>query len=253
MHEIALDSDILSISQSGKNIVALTDNTLNIFQNPNDINKIVAKNYTNIFCSEDSIMVTSEEKMTSFSYSGNQLWSKDFSVKNFNFSNQGIMHIFIQDSKNLVSQDRNGDLLWEYHSRENFDGAKVLDSGQMIGIFSNQAFHVVDNTGQQAWSYQAREKIVNFSFSNHGGDIIIASESKIHWFQNEGFLRLQIQDALTEIENLFEKVSVYDSNLELVNHDIQKAKSLKSGNFTSIKKSFPVSYTHLTLPTICSV
>ena len=242
MSEIALDSDILSISQSGKNIVALTDNDLNIFQNPNDINKIVAKNYTNVFCSEDSIMATSEEKMTSFSYSGSPLWSKEFDVKNFNFSNQGIMHIFIQDSKNLVSQDRNGDLLWKYHSRENFDGAKVLDSGQMIGIFSNQAFHVVDNTGQQAWSYQAREKIVNFSFSNHGGDIIIASESKIHWFQNEGFLRHQIQDALTEVENLFEKVSVYDSNLELVNHDIQKAKSLKSGNFTSIKKSFQLIY-----------
>ena len=238
LSEIVLDSDILSISQSGRNIVALTANTLNIFQNPDEINNIVAKNYTNISCSEDSIMATSKEKLTSFSYSGIELWSKDFDVKNFHFSNQGTKHIFIRDSKNLVSQDRNGDILWEYHSRENFDGANVIDSGQMTGIFSNQAFHVVDNKGQQAWSYQAREKIVNFSFSNHGGDIIIASESKIHWFQNEGFLRLQIEDSLTEVENLFEKVSVYDSNLELVNHDIQKAKSLKSGNFTSIKKSF---------------
>jgi len=238
MSEIVLDSDILSISQSGKNVVALTDNTLNIFQNPDHINNVEAKNYTNIFCSEDSIMATSKDKLTSFSYSGSELWSKDFEVKNFSFSNQGIKHIFIRDSKNLVSQDRNGDVLWEYHSRENFDGATVLYSGQMVGIFSNQAFHVVDNTGQQAWSYQAREKIVNFSFSNHGGDIVIASESKIHWFQNEGFLRLQIEDALTEVENLFEKVSVYDSNLELVDYDIQKAKSLKSGNFTSIKKSF---------------
>ena len=105
MSEIALDSDILSISQSGKNIVALTVNALNIFQNSNDINKIVTKNYTNIFCSEDSIMATSEEKMTSFSYSGSELWSKEFHVKNFNFSNKGIMHIFIQDFKNLVSQD----------------------------------------------------------------------------------------------------------------------------------------------------
>ena len=242
MSEIALDSDILSISQSGKNIVVLTDNALNIFQNPNEINKIVAKNYTSVFCSEDSIMVTSKENLTSFSYSGSELWSRDFEVKNFNFSNQGIKHVFIRDSKNLVSQDRNGDVLWEYHSRENFDGAIVLDSGQMAGIFSNKTFHVVDNTGQQAWSYQAREKIVNFSFSNHGGDIIIASESKIHWFQNEGFLRLQIEDALAEVDSLFEKVSVYDSNLELVNHDIQKAKSLKSGNFTSIKKSFQLIY-----------
>ncbi len=238
MSEIVLDSDILSISQSGMNKVALTNNTLNIFQNPNEVKNIVVKNYTNIYCSEDSIMATSKEKLTSFSYSGSELWSKDFDVKNFNFSNQGIKHVFIRDSNNLVSQDRNGDVLWEYHSRENFDGASVIDSGQMVGIFSNQAFHVVDNTGQQAWSYQAREKIVNFSFSNHGGDIIIASESKIHWFQNEGFLRLQIEDSLTEVENLFEKVSVYDSNLDLVNHDIQKAKSLKSGNFISIKKSF---------------
>ena len=39
MSEIALDSDILSISQSGKNIVALTVNALNIFQNSNSILK----------------------------------------------------------------------------------------------------------------------------------------------------------------------------------------------------------------------
>ena len=48
--------------------------------------------------------------------------------------------IFIRDSKNLVSQYRNGDVLWEYHSREKFDGATVLDSGQMVGIFSNKAY-----------------------------------------------------------------------------------------------------------------
>ena len=49
MSEIVLDSDILSISQSGMNKVALTNNTLNIFQNPNEVNNIVVKNYTNIY------------------------------------------------------------------------------------------------------------------------------------------------------------------------------------------------------------
>ena len=37
-------------------------------------------------------------------------------VKNFNFSNQGIKHVFVHDSKNLVAQDRNGDNLWNYTS-----------------------------------------------------------------------------------------------------------------------------------------
>mgnify|MGYP003312064737 CR=1 FL=1 len=118
------------------------------------------------------------------------------------------------------------------------NGFRVLKSGMMVAQYSNNYFHILDMNGELAWSYYAREKVVDVSFSISGGDIIIASENKIHWFQNEGFLRLQIEDSLTEVENLFEKVSVYDSNLDLVNHDIQKAKSLKLGNFISIKKSF---------------
>ena len=46
-----------------------------------------------------------------------------------------------------------------------------------------------------------------------------------------------------DVENLFEKVSVYDSNLERVSHDIQKAKSLQVGNFTSVKQSFQLIHT----------
>ena len=241
--ETTFDSNIISVSQFGKKIVVLTDNNLNIFSNPDKINTITIDQYTNIFCSEDSIMLTSDDKLTSFSYSGNELWSQDVKLTNFNFSNQGIKHVFVHDSKNLVAQDRNGDNLWNYTSRENFDNVLVLNSGKMTGISSNKAFHILDYNGKQAWSYQAREKIVNFSFSNHGGDIIITSEFKIHWFQNEGFLRLQIEDSILDVENLFEKVSIYDSNLERVSHDIQKAKSLQVGNFTSVKQSFQLIHT----------
>ena len=182
------------------------------------------------------------DRISSLSYSGNELWSRVELVNHFNFSNKGIKHIYVKDFNTLISQDRNGELQWEYLSRENFDGVKVINSGHMIGLYSNQAFHVIDKEGNQAWSYQAREKIINVLFSNHGGDIILVSESRIHWFQNEGFLRLEIEDALNSVENLFKKVSIYESNLESVFNDIQKAKSFQSSNFTSIKKSFQLIY-----------
>jgi len=180
--------------------------------------------------------------MSSFSYSGSMLWSQNHELTHFSFSNQGMKHVFVKNSKTLICQDRNGDQLWEYSSREKFDGARTIESGEMIGIFSNKTFHVIDSNGQQSWSYQAREKILNFSFPNYGGDVIIISESKINWFQNEGFIRMQIEEALAEVENLFEKVTVYNTNIESINHDIQKAKSLQGGNFTSIKESFQLIY-----------
>ena len=235
-------TNILSISQYQKNIVALTQNSINIFKEIDKITKVPSAIYSKIYSSKDGIMAISDDSLSSFSYSGSEIWSKNFNITKFSFSNQGIKHVFVKDSKTLVCQDRNGDKLWDYTSREKFDGAIALESGEMVGIFSNKAFHVIDGSGQQSWSYQAREKIVNFSFPNYGGDVIITSESKIHWFQNEGFLRMQIKDALDNVGNLFEKVSVYNTNIENISHDIQKAESLQKGNFTLIKESFQLIY-----------
>ena len=53
---------------------------------------------------------------------------------------------------------------------------------------------------------------------------------------------MQIDGALGEVENLFEKVTVYNKNIENINHDIQKAKSLQVGNFTLLKESFQLIY-----------
>jgi len=236
--QINFGTNILSISQYQKNIIVLTEKSINIFKTTNKIIKVDEVKYSKIFSSKDGIMAISNESMSSYSYSGSEIWSKNYNVTKFSFSNQGIRHVFVKDSKTLICQDRNGDQLWEYTSREKFDGAHVIESGEMVGLFSNKALHVIDGSGQQSWSYQAREKIINFSFPNYGGDVIITSESKIHWFQNEGFLRMQIKGALDNIENLFEKVTVYTKNIENISHDIQKAESLQRGNFTSIKESF---------------
>ena len=235
-------TNILSISQYKKNIIVLTEKSLNIFETTDKITKVNEVKYLKIYSSKDGIMAISNDSMSSYSYSGSEIWSKNYNVTKFSFSNQGIRHVFVRDSKTLICQDRNGDQLWEYTSREEFDGALTIESGEMVGIFSNKAFHVIDGSGQQSWSYQAREKIVNFSFPNYGGDVIITSESKIHWFQNEGFLRMQIKDALDNVGNLFEKVSVYNTNIENISHDIQKAESLQKGNFTLIKESFQLIY-----------
>ena len=235
-------TNILSVSQYQKNIVALTENSINIFKETDKITKVASATYSKIYSSKDGIMAISEDSLSSFSYSGSEIWSKNYNITKFSFSNKGIKHVFVKDSKTLVCQDRNGDKLWDYTSREKFDGVSAVESGEMVGLFSNKAFHVIDGNGQQSWSYQAREKVINFSFPNYGGDVIIISESKIHWFQNEGFLRMQIDGALDEVENLFEKVTVYDKNIENINHDIQKAKSLQVGNFTLLKESFQLIY-----------
>ena len=241
---ISFDSKILSLSQSpNKTSVVLTLNSIIIIVNGEEKYKIDNKNqYSFVYCSSDNIMVTSNDSMAAFSYSGNELWAKEYKVDNLTFSNDGIKHVFVQNSKTLVCQDRNGDKIWDYSSRESFDGATIIESGKMTGIFSNNVFHVIDEIGQQAWSYQARERIVNFLFSNHGGDVVIASENKVHWFQNEGFLRMQMNDAFNKAETLFEKVSIYETNLEPINHDIQKAQSMQTGNFNLVSESFQLIY-----------
>ena len=138
----------------------------------------------------------------------------------------------------MCIRDRNGSKIWTYNSREDLDISTVLESGEMTGISSNKVFHVLDSDGEQCWSYQAREKIINFIFSDNGGDVILASESKIHWFQNEGFLRIQIDAVLNNTDILFDKVSIYEKNLVKIAQDIQNSKSLKSGNFNLLKESF---------------
>ena len=208
-------------------------------------NKIVELNSnfvaSEISCSSDYLIVNSEDTMIAFSYTGTELWKKKgISTSNVSFSNDGVKHVFLRDSKILVCQDRNGDEIWTYRSKDELQDAYALESGNMVGVYSNTVFHIIDYQGKQAWSYQAREKVVGFSFSNHGGDVIVVSDSKIHWFQNEGFLRTSVDDELDKAEQLFHKVSVYDSNLDQLRYDMEKARSLQSGKFELVKDSFQI-------------
>jgi hypothetical protein len=141
-------------------------------------NKIVELNSnfvaSEISCSSDYLIVNSEDTMIAFSYTGTELWKKEgVATSNVSFSNDGVKHVFLMDSKTLVCQDRNGDEIWTYRSKDKLQDAYVLESGNMVGVYSNTVFHIIDYQGKQAWSYQAREKVVGFSFSNHGGDVIV--------------------------------------------------------------------------------
>lgn len=194
-----------------------------------------------ISCSSDYLIVNSDDTMIAFSYTGTKLWKKEgVATSNVSFSNDGVKHVFLMDSQTLVCQDRNGDEIWTYRSKDELQDACVLESGNMVGVYSNTVFHIIDYQGKQAWSYQAREKVVGFSFSNHGGDVIVVSDSKIHWFQNEGFLRTSVNGELDKAEQLFHKVSVYDSNLDQLRYDMEKARSLQSGKFELVKDSFQI-------------
>ena len=239
--EISLSSPILEMSLSDeKHLIVCNEEGLYLVKEDDNFFKLSdKKDYSEIVCSSEYFLAVSSSGIIAYSYSGAELWNKEgTNLNQIKFSNKGLKHIFIEESNNIVCQDRNGSQIWTYHSREDLDVSTVIESGELIGVSSNKVFHILDSGGEQCWSYQAREKIINFIFSNNGGDVILASEGKIHWFQNEGFLRVQLEIVLNNTDILFDKVSIYEKNLVKIAQDIQNSKSLKSGNFNLLKESF---------------
>ena len=191
------------------------------------------------FFSDDGGVAINDKSLISFSLTGYLTWEKDsVDVSHVRFSNNSLMNYFIEGDKKLVCQDRNGDILWSHSSEDDLQNFNLIDSGMMVGLCSNNYFHVLDENGAQAWAYYAREKVVDFSFSSFGGDVIIASENKIHWFQNEGFLRNQVNLNLEGIESLISKVSFYESNVRDLEDKFTLVSEQSGGNFVSLKNSF---------------
>ena len=191
------------------------------------------------FFSDDGGISISDKNLTSFSLTGHHIWQKDLAdVRHVRYSNNLLNNYYIESNKKLVCQDRNGDELWTYSSEDDLQNFNIVDSGTMVGLYSNNYFHVLDENGEQAWSYYAREKVVDFSFSSFGGDVVIASENKIHWFQNEGFLRNQVNLNLKSIESLISKVSFYESNIIDIEDKFTLVSEQSGGNFVSLKSSF---------------
>jgi len=117
-------------------------------------NKIVELNSnfvaSEISCSSDYLIVNSEDTMIAFSYTGTELWKKEgVATSNVSFSNDGVKHVFLMDSKTLVCQDRNGDEIWTYRSKDELQDAYVLESGNMVGVYSNTVFHIIDIRGSR--------------------------------------------------------------------------------------------------------
>jgi len=240
-HEFASNILDVSLSQSNELIISV-DESLFLVKNGKEITTLKSDiNVTRIFCSFEYLILISDNTMISLSYGGVELWQKEIaSLEDLSFSSKGIKQIFLRDFKNVICQDRNGDELWSYNSTDNLSSVHSLESGTMTGFHSNNVFHVVDEIGEQAWTYQAREEIVDFTFSIHGGDIILASKHKIHWFQNEGFLRLAAQTKLEKAKQLISKVSVYESSIDDIHNDIEMASSLHSGNYGLLRESFHI-------------
>tara|TARA_Y100001934_G_scaffold55126_1_gene67958 strand:- start:660 stop:3044 length:2385 start_codon:yes stop_codon:yes gene_type:complete len=224
------------------NLTIATQNSVFVFRNSKEILQIkLDVNIENIFCSKDSIIAKSTKEIFCLSYSGTELWRQEVTdVSNFSFFRNGVKHIFLKDKKSVVCQDRNSDVLWSYSSTDKLSNLKCIDSGQMFCFNSNNIFHVLDGLGEQSWTYQAREQIVGFTFSDCGGDIILASEYKVHWFQNEGFLRFESKNNLDSAKELVEKIAIYEKNLDTILNDIDRAVSLNSGNFDSLRESFDI-------------
>ena len=217
-----------------------TSSTIFLLEEGSVFNKILdIPNQVQTFFSDEGGIAVTNNHLISFSLTGHILWQKDSSnVNQIVYSNNSLKNYFVNNDKNLICQDRNGDELWVYSSEDELEGFNVLDSGRMIGQYSNTYFHIIDESGVQAWSYYAREKIVDFSFSSFGADIIVASENKIHWFQNEGFLRKQVSTNLETIDSLMSKVLVYESNIGDIEDNLILVKEQSGGNFITLKDSF---------------
>ncbi|MBJ35067.1 MAG: hypothetical protein CMB62_00395 [Euryarchaeota archaeon] len=231
----------ISMHYSNKgDFLVSTSNRIFILTEDNDFDKIVdISNQLQTFFSDEGGIAVTDKNLISFSLTGHILWQKTLSdVKYVTYSNNSLKNYFVNNDKSLICQDRNGDELWTYSSEDELEGFNVLDSGRMVGQYSNTYFHIIDEYGDQAWSYYAREKIVDFSFSCFGADIIIASESKIHWFQNEGFLRKQVSTNIETISSLMSKVLIYESNISDIEDNFTLVKEQSGGNFTTLKKSF---------------
>ena len=238
-HNFSESTINMHYTKRGDFLVSTTNSIFSQTEN-NTFNKImdISDQRSTFFSDEGGIAVTANH-IISFSITGHTLWQNESSnIKHIKYSNNSLKNYFISNDKNLICQDRNGDELWSYSSEDELGGFDVLNSGSMIGQYSNTYFHIIDENGEQAWSYYAREKIVDFSFSSFGADVIIASESKIHWFQNEGFLRNQVSTNIETIESLMSKVLVYESNIGDVEDNFALVKEQSGGNFITLKTSF---------------
>ncbi len=238
-HNFSESTISMQYTNGGDFLVSTSNSIFTLTQN-NSFDKILEiSNQISTFFSEEGGIAVTESNIISFSLTGHILWQKDSSNINYiTYSNNSLKNYFINNDKKLICQDRNGDELWSYSSQDELEGFNVIDSGRMLGQYSNSYFHILDENGKQAWSYYAREKIVDFSFSSFGADIIVASESKIHWFQNEGFLRNQVSTNIETIDSLLSKVLVYESNIADVEDNFALVKEQSGGNFLTLKTSF---------------
>lgn len=234
------ESTISTYYTTNGNLLISTKNSVMMLNKENSFDKLLGiNNQSQTFFSDDGGITVTDDSFVSFSLTGHILWEKKLSVvSNVLYSNNSLRNYFIDDNKKLVCQDRNGDELWSYTSEDELDNFRTLYSGMMIGLHSKSYFHILDENGEQAWSYYAREKVVDFSFSSFGGDVIIASESKIHWFQNEGFLRNQVNNNIESIDSLISKVQLYESNVGDIEDNFTLIKEQSGGNFLSLKTSF---------------
>ena len=234
------DSTISMHYTNNGNFLISTTNSILTLNSDNTFDKILdIPNQIQTFFSDEGGITVTEQNLISFSLTGHVIWEKGLhNVSEVTYSNNSLKNYFVNDHKKLICQDRNGDELWSYSSEDELEGFAAINSGMMIGLYSNNYFHVLDENGEQAWSYYAREKVVDFSFSSFGGDIIVASDSKIHWFQNEGFLRNQVNINIDKIQSLMSKILVYESNIGDVEDNFTLVKEQSGGNFITLKNSF---------------
>ena len=245
--EITLDhiftSVILDLKISFLNeIIVATDKSILLSKNKKEFKTIISNiEVKEFFCSEDNLILKSKSEIFCISYNGVVLWKREITeLSDLSFFDKGIKHVFLDNGKNVICEDRNGDLLWSYSSTDALNNLNCIESGEMFCFNSNNVFHVLDADGNQAWTHQARDKIVDFVFSDYGGDIIFASKYKIHWFQNEGFLRFESKNSLENAKLLIDKISFHESNIDYIRNDIAKAESLQLGNFNRLRDSFQI-------------
>ena len=163
-HNFSESTINMHYTKRGDFLVSTTNSIFSQTEN-NTFNKImdISDQMSTFFSDEGGVAVTANH-IISFSITGHTLWQNESSnIKHIKYSNNSLKNYFISNDKNLICQDRNGDELWSYSSEDELGGFDVLNSGSMIGQYSNTYFHIIDENGEQAWSYYAREKIVDFS------------------------------------------------------------------------------------------
>ena len=136
-----------------------------------------------------------------------------------------------------------GNVEWEVNVGKAIWSLSVDPNGQVIVIGTGDSVAMFTESGSRLWEYDTSRAMVGVGVSRNGANVVACADEFLYCLDSEGNLswKKQRSDALWDVD--IEK----DNNLIIIGGWDCVVYAL------DLQGNEAVSYTHLTLPTICSV